>query len=60
MEISEQEKQALEGEIHVKKPDSKILKGCFTIRHLLLRCVLTSWVGALSYLPKAVRMGNPI
>ncbi|WP_182201744.1 thiol-disulfide oxidoreductase DCC family protein [Paraliobacillus salinarum] len=58
--LSEEDKKALEGEIHLQRPDGELLKGFYAIRYILLRCVLTSWLGLLAYLPYADRIGNPI
>ncbi|MFB1051416.1 thiol-disulfide oxidoreductase DCC family protein [Paraliobacillus sp. JSM ZJ581] len=58
--LAEKDKKALEGEIHVKRPDGKLLKGFYAVRYILLRCVLTSWLGLLAYLPYTDRIGNPL
>ncbi|GGM36924.1 hypothetical protein GCM10011351_23880 [Paraliobacillus quinghaiensis] len=58
--LSEQKKEALKGEIHLIKPTGESLTGFYAIRYVLLRCLLTFWLGALFYLPKADRIGNPI
>ena len=58
--LSDQKKRALEGEIHLIKSSGESLTGFYAIRHILLRCVLTFWLGALLYLPKADQIGNPI
>lgn len=58
--ISDEKKKALKGEIHLIKKNGESLTGFYAIRYVMLHCVLTFWLGALAYLPKADLIGNPI
>ncbi|WP_157967323.1 MULTISPECIES: thiol-disulfide oxidoreductase DCC family protein [Paraliobacillus] len=58
--LSEEEKQELVGEIHLRKKNGETLTGFYAVRFVLLRCVLTFWLGVLAYLPKADLIGNPL
>ncbi|WP_117169038.1 thiol-disulfide oxidoreductase DCC family protein [Paraliobacillus sediminis] len=59
-DLSVEEKQELAGEIHLRKKTGETLTGFYAVRFVLLRCVLTFWLGALAYIPKADLIGNPI
>ncbi|WP_222599153.1 thiol-disulfide oxidoreductase DCC family protein, partial [Aquibacillus kalidii] len=58
--VTEQEKKMMEGEIHIKRENKEDLKGFYAVRFILLRCPLTTIIGALSYVPKAEIIGVPI
>lgn len=58
--LTKHDREALAGEIHLKKSDGTTLQGFYAVRYILLRCPITCWIGLLSYLPKADLIGKPI
>ncbi|SDK09056.1 thiol-disulfide oxidoreductase DCC family protein [Sediminibacillus albus] len=58
--LSNQEKEAIRGEIHIIMPNGNRITGYQAVRFMLIRCLLTMPLGILMYIPKSEIIGEPL